>query len=76
MKSFLRPVSVEKMGRTRRNSGIAYGVMVIDMGVHELAGLEEPLNLTQVRRLCHTSLIADTAMQDTCCMLCELLHLS
>jgi hypothetical protein len=48
VKSFLTPVSVDSMSRTRRASGVVYGVMVIDMGVHELAGLDDSINLTQV----------------------------
>ena len=31
-----------------RNSSMSYGVMVIDMGVHELDALDEPVNITQV----------------------------
>ena len=33
---------------SRRRSSLCYGVMVIDMGVHELSGLEEPINVMQV----------------------------
>jgi hypothetical protein len=29
-----------------------YGVMVIDMGVHQLSGLVQKVNLTQVRGVC------------------------
>jgi len=33
----------------RRRSSLMYGVMVIDMGVHQLSGLVQKINLTQVR---------------------------
>lgn len=33
----------------RGNADLTYGVMVIDMGVHELSGMDTPICLTQVR---------------------------
>lgn len=35
-------------GVRRRRSSLMYGVMVIDMGVHQLSGLVQKVNLTQV----------------------------
>lgn len=34
--------------RDRRRSSLSYGVMVIDMGVHQLSGLPQKVNLVQV----------------------------
>lgn len=34
--------------RERRRSSLSYGVTVIDMGVHQLSGLPQKLNLVQV----------------------------
>lgn len=34
--------------QSRRRSSLSYGVMVIDMGVHELSGITNPINLVQV----------------------------
>lgn len=35
--------------RSRRRSSLSFSVMVIDMGVHELSNLSQPVNLIQVR---------------------------
>jgi len=37
-----------EMKTMRRRSSLSYGVMVIDMGVHQLSGLPNKVNLTQV----------------------------
>ena len=46
LRDAFKPVPINSQGM--RATSLAYGVMVIDMGVHELDGLEEPMNLTQV----------------------------
>jgi hypothetical protein len=33
----------------RRRSRLSYGLLVIDMGVHQLSGLPQKVNLIQVR---------------------------
>lgn len=38
----------EAWGGARRRSSLSYGVMVIDMGVHQLSGLPQKVNLVQV----------------------------
>jgi hypothetical protein len=40
--------SGRRTGVRRRRSSLMYGVMVIDMGVHQLSGLVQKVNLTQV----------------------------
>lgn len=44
----------ENGAAVRRRSSLSYGVMVIDMGVHQLSGLPQKVNLVQVMgpRLC------------------------
>jgi hypothetical protein len=46
-KSIFQPVDV--MATQKRNTSMSYGVMVIDMGVHELDDMEDPMSITQVR---------------------------
>jgi hypothetical protein len=38
----------EEWGGARRRISLSYGVMVIDMGVHQLSGLPQKVNLIQV----------------------------
>ena len=47
VKRLLQPVEVAASG-PKRNSSISYGLMVIDMGVHELDDLDAAINVTQV----------------------------
>jgi hypothetical protein len=49
LKRLLQPVEVAASG-PKRNSSISYGVMVIDMGVHELDDLDAAINVTQVSK--------------------------
>ena len=48
LKDFFKPVPSSSSGGLQ-HAAMSYGVMVIDMGVHELGGLEKSLNLIQVR---------------------------
>jgi hypothetical protein len=47
LKDFFKPVPANNNGGLQQTA-MSYGIMVIDMGVHELGGLEESLNLIQV----------------------------